>query len=141
MSHILAAGVAAAIAAGALVGVLGSSAAQPHRAPSTILSDHWPANTLRLPAKAVAQAVEEAWSEAPHLYPGRGPAVVTQSDLAPYGGARGLEVKAQCGVRAFHRTAVVRLLFPKELPSASLSQGVVFVSRLASGYKVWEVAH
>ena len=33
-----------------------------------------------------------------------------------------------CGSRVRNRTVVVDLLFPKMLPSASLSQGVVFVS-------------
>jgi hypothetical protein len=54
---------------------------------------------------------------------------------------RGQEVKRQCGPAAFRRTIVVGLLFPKELPSASLSQGTVFVSLLPTGYGVWEVAH
>jgi hypothetical protein len=94
-----------------------------------------------LPADAVARAADRARIQAPHLYPGLGSAVVTQSNLAPYAGARGSEVRHQCGSRAFHRTVVVGLLFPKELPSASLSQGTVFVSRFASGYRVWEVAH
>jgi hypothetical protein len=36
---------------------------------------------------------------------------------------------------------VVELLFPKMLPSASLSQGVVFVSLSNTGYQVWYVYH
>jgi hypothetical protein len=36
---------------------------------------------------------------------------------------------------------VVDLLFPKMLPSASLSQGVVLVSRFRTGYRVWEAGH
>jgi hypothetical protein len=67
--------------------------------------------------------------------------MVTQSALAPYADARGSEVRPQCGRRAFHRTVVVQLLFPKERPSASLSQGVVFVSRFATDYRVWKMAH
>ena len=39
------------------------------------------------------------------------------------------------------RTVVVGLLFPKELPSASLSHQAVFVSRFTRGYKGWEIAH
>ena len=39
------------------------------------------------------------------------------------------------------RTVVVDLLFPKMLPSASLSEAVVLVSRFRTGYRVWEVAH
>ena len=102
---------------------------------------HCPAGAKWLPAGAVARAADRALVEAPLLYPGLGAAVITQSALSPYAGVRGSEVKHQCGRRAFHRTVVVELLFPKELPSASLSQGVVFVSRFATGYRVWEVAH
>jgi hypothetical protein len=69
-----------------------------------------------------------------------GPAVVVRSALAPHAG-RGDEASAQCGTRVFRRTVVVDLLFPKMLPSASLSQGTVFVSRSGTGYQVWEVAH
>jgi hypothetical protein len=39
------------------------------------------------------------------------------------------------------RTVVVDLLFPKMLPSASLSEGAVFVSLFRTGYQVWDVAH
>jgi hypothetical protein len=40
-----------------------------------------------------------------------------------------------------NRTVAVDLLFPKMLPSASLSEGVVFVSLFPAGYQVWDVAH
>ena len=36
---------------------------------------------------------------------------------------------------------MVDLLFPKMLPSASLSEAVVLVSLFNTGYRVWEVAH
>jgi hypothetical protein len=36
---------------------------------------------------------------------------------------------------------VVDLLFPSLLPSASLSRGVVLVSRFPTGYRVWALAH
>ena len=102
---------------------------------------HCPARADVLPAEAVARAADQARIQAPHLYPGLVTPVVTQSSLAPYASARGSEVRRQCGSRAFRRTVVVGLLFPKELPSASLSQGTVFVSLFATGYRVWEVAH
>jgi hypothetical protein len=54
---------------------------------------------------------------------------------------RGLQVKAQCGREARRRTVVVYLFFPKMKESASLSQGVVFVSRFDDWYHVWQVAH
>jgi hypothetical protein len=52
-----------------------------------------------------------------------------------------LGVAFQCGKKIQARTIVVELRFPKELPSGSLSEGVVFVSSFKSGYQVWEVAH
>jgi hypothetical protein len=39
-----------------------------------------------------------------------------------------------------NRTVVVDLLFPKTLPAASLSEGVVFVSLFRTGYRIWDVA-
>lgn len=39
------------------------------------------------------------------------------------------------------RAVVVELRFPHLLPSASSSEGVVDVSRLAGGYRVWNVVH
>ena len=54
---------------------------------------------------------------------------------------RRISVKHQCGAQAFRRAVVAELLFPKELPSASLSQGTVFASLFVTGYRVWEVAH
>jgi hypothetical protein len=142
----LAAAVAAGVLAGGLVGALAivsssTPAAEPRLTAPGALSGSCPSKAELLPADAVARAADEARTEARHLYPGDGSAVLTKSDLAPYAGPRGSEVKAQCGTRTFHRTEVVELLFPKELPSASLSQGVVFVSLSASGYRVWEVAH
>jgi hypothetical protein len=146
MKRMIAAGLAAGIVVGALIGLLASApswtrAAQPSLVTSAVRLGHCPVGARVLPAEAVARAADQARIEAPHLYPGRGRAVITQSDLAPYAGARGGEVRYQCRSRAFHRTVVVELLFPKELPSASLSEGTVFVSLFATGYQVWEVAH
>ena len=39
------------------------------------------------------------------------------------------------------RTVVVDLFYPWLLPSASLTQGTLFVSRFRNGYHVWEVVH
>jgi hypothetical protein len=33
------------------------------------------------------------------------------------------------------------MLFPRMLPSASLSQAVVFVARFSDAYRVWYLAH
>lgn len=141
MNRVIAGIAITVVLGGALAGVLlrpSSGQAQLSRAVPAV---HCPAGAKGLPAAAVARAADRALVEAPHLYPGLGAAVVTQSALAPYSDVRGSEVRHQCGRRAFHRTVVVELLFPKELPSASLSQAVVFVSRFATGYRLWEVAH
>jgi hypothetical protein len=44
-----------------------------------------------------------------------------------------------CGASIGQRTYVVQLNFTAELPSASLSHGVVFVSRFVTGWQVWLV--
>jgi hypothetical protein len=137
--------VLAACAAGGLVSALAfappaTRAAQPQPAAAAVLG-RCPKHLLPLPPEAVARAADQARIQAPFLYRGSGPTVVVGSALAPYAGPRGDEVSAQCGPRVSRRTVVVDLLFPKMLPSASLSQGTVFVSLSGSGFRVWEVAH
>jgi hypothetical protein len=98
---------------------------------------------LPLSAHATEKAARAALAAAPERYKGldvKG-ATVVWSKLAKAAGPRGGEVAFQCGKTIQARTVVVELRFPKELPSASLSEGVVFVSRFKSGYRVWEVAH
>jgi hypothetical protein len=53
----------------------------------------------------------------------------------------GREVSVLCGKKVAARTVVVQMLFPRMLPSASLSESVVFAGRFADGYRVWYVAH
>jgi hypothetical protein len=116
-----------------------ASSAPPASAPS----GHCPKNALRLPGAGVARAAEQALSEAASDYPGVDTqrARVQAADRSAFAGPRGGEVRSQCGAAVARRTVVVQLLFPKMLPSASLSEGVVFVARFAHGYRVWEVAH
>jgi hypothetical protein len=98
---------------------------------------------LPLSAKATEQAARAALAAAPKRYKDidvQG-ATVVWSKVATAAGARGGEVAFQCGKTIQARTIVVELRFPKELPSASLSEGVVFVSRFKDGYRVWEIAH
>jgi len=66
---------------------------------------------------------------------------VMASDRSAFAGARGGEVESMCGPEVARRTVVVQLLFPWLLPSASLSEGVLFVGRFHGGYRVWFVAH
>ena len=48
---------------------------------------------------------------------------------------------AMCGNVVGSRTWIVELVFPEELPSASASQGQLFVSRYADGWRVWFQYH
>jgi hypothetical protein len=98
---------------------------------------------LPLSANATKKAGQAALAAAPERYRGldvKG-ATVAWSKVATAAGPRGGEVAFQCGKKIQARTIVVELRFPKERPSASLSEGVVFVSRFTGGYQVWEVAH
>ncbi len=96
-------------------------------------------HALSLPGDAVAKAAEAALAEAPAKFKAintRGATIVT-SELGEIDGAY---VAHQCGEAAQKKTVVVQLRFPKMLPSASLSEGIVFVSRFQDGYHVWEVS-
>jgi hypothetical protein len=92
---------------------------------------------------AVKEARKAALVTAPRLYKELDVegAQVVSAKVATSAGPRGGEVAYQCGKAVQARTIVVELRFSKELPSASLSEGVVFVSRFGRGYEVWEVAH
>jgi hypothetical protein len=98
---------------------------------------------LALSTDATKKAGQAALAAAPKRYKDLDVtgAKVVSSKLAAAAGPRGREVASRCGKAIQARTVVVELRFPKELPSASLSEGVVFVSRFKSGYQVWEVAH
>lgn len=106
-------------------------------------SGHCPKHALRLPGVGVADAAVRALTEAPSDYQGvdtRG-ARVQAAARSAFAGPRGRQVRRQCGGKVARRTVVVQLLFPRMRPSASLSQGVVFVTRFHRGYRVWEIAH
>ena len=110
----------------------------------TLASSSCPASTrgiLPLQPDSVAKAARRAlvFDKAP---PGVRPDTgVMASARSAFAGARGGEVTFLCGATVARRTVVVQLLFPWLLPSASLSQGVVFVGRFHGGYRVWYVAH
>lgn len=61
--------------------------------------------------------------------------------LAIADSSRGPQVKTQCGRAVAGRTIIVYILRRAYLPAQSASQGVYFVSRFASGYRVWQIAH
>jgi hypothetical protein len=99
-----------------------------------------PVHAFRLPADAVAEAAEATH----HVGAIPRTAVIVASALATSSaaGERGSEVRVQCGARTARRTVVIDLFYPWMLPSASLSQGTVFVSYFRQrGYLIWEMAH
>lgn len=101
-----------------------------------------PVDALRLPPAGIAHATEQALREAPELYSG-----INLEGMRAMRAARAAwsersgEIKRRCGGESLRRTVVVDLVFPAMAPSASLSQGTVFVSRFADGYRVWDQAH
>ena len=99
------------------------------------------ATPVALPADAVNRAADQARIQAPFLYPKFGPAVVELAWRAIFKLHVWASAPFQCSNLVRQRTVVVDLLFPKMLPSASLSEGVVLVSLFKTGYQVWEVGH
>jgi hypothetical protein len=61
--------------------------------------------------------------------------------LAPSDDQRGAMVRAECGAAVWRKTVVVYIRRQSALPAQSASQGVDFVARLPTGYRVWQVAH
>ena len=66
---------------------------------------------------------------------------VTSADLATADHSRGPGARFECGARVWRRTVVVYVTLRAFLPSASLSERVVFAGRFRSGYRVWQVVH
>jgi len=137
----------AVVMAGAVAGTLAfrpaatQAAPQPRAKVSQVVLGRCPSDALPLPAEAVARAADQARIQAPALYKGFGPAVVELAWLAKFRLNVWAAAPFHCNSWVRNRTVVVDLLFPKMLPSASLSEGVVFVSLFPTGYQVWEVAH
>lgn len=131
--------VAAAMISGSFAGARSGSA----DSPLSTAGDSCPRAARPLPGDALAGATRAALREAPRLYSGvdTRDRRATVAALATVDGARGRQVRRQCGPRVQRRTVVVMLEFPHLLPSASLSQGTVFVARIGRRYHVWQVAH
>lgn len=140
---LIAAVVAVLVIAQVVAAQSGSSKAPKERAsrPDPV-SARCPKRALPIPGNAIAGATDAALRQAHALYR----AVDTRAaramlaELAPSPDPRVAEVSKQCGRRVASRTIVVALSFPA-MKSASLSEGVVFVSKFSRGYRVWEVAH
>lgn len=112
------------------------------QAPAADAATMCPASPQDLPANAVAGATDAALQAAPGMYPG-----VNTSGMYVTGatrssaGAHGQEIASACGAAAQQRTVVVDLAFPAMLPSASKSQGTLYVSQEGGHYHAWEAAH
>jgi hypothetical protein len=96
-----------------------------------------PRHLLPLTANAIGPASTAAIRS---IRPSDRPLVVSAA-LAPDDRGRGPEAKFECGARVWRRTVVVYVTLRAFLPSASLSERVVFVGRFKSGYRVWQVVH
>jgi hypothetical protein len=97
-----------------------------------------------LPGDAVARAALAALDQARVLYRGsklKGMRVTVSIRARNNDQGRGGYARVKFGRRAQNRTVVVGLEFPAMRPSASLSQGVVLVSRFAGEYRVWALLH
>jgi hypothetical protein len=97
-----------------------------------------------LPGDAVARAALAALDQAPAVYRGvklAGMRVTAAMLARDDDRARGGYARVKCGRRAERRSVVVWLDFPAMRPSASLSEGVVLVSRFAGEYRVWALLH
>lgn len=93
-----------------------------------------------LPADGLAGAVFAALRQSRRVYRSRS-VRITEAILASRDPYRGGYVRRNCGPRVRKRTIVVYLRFPSSLPSASLSQGVVLVSRFKGRYRIWARLH
>jgi hypothetical protein len=118
-----------------------AASAQPATATAMARLGSCPREIHALPAGAVARAADQARIQAPYLYRGFGPAVVELAWLAKFRLNVWAATPFNCSNQVRQRTVVVDLLFPKMLPSASLSEGAVLVSLFNTGYRVWKVAH
>jgi hypothetical protein len=143
---VIATGATAAFLVGLALGSLEANGTSSGNNATRLVGTACPQGARLLPPDALAGAIRAALREAPSLYGGpRGIDTrdmrATRAALARVAGVRGRQVRRECGRRVQRRTAVVELEFPRMLPSASLSQGTVFISRVGPGYRVWEVAH
>ena len=66
---------------------------------------------------------------------------VVSAALAPNDLTRGRQARVECGRVVWRRTIVVYFTRRAYLPAQSASQGVAFVGRFRSGYRVWELVH
>jgi len=130
---VLAGGLAGAVAFGPSTQAAGRHATRPATIAAVGCCRCPKAPPLPLPADAVARAADQARIQAPFLYPKFGPAVVELAWRAIFKLQVWASTPFQCSNLVRQRTVVVYLLFPKMLPSASLSEAVVLVLLFKTG--------
>jgi hypothetical protein len=135
MKYVIGAVVVAAATAAAAIGAVGAASQTGADCPERVLP--LPANAFG-PASAAAVESQRARYEEMDTRP-----LVVRAARAEFDDARGTAARRDCGRRVGRRTVVVYLesasaRFRRRNPS--LSQGVVFVSRVAEDrYRVWRV--
>jgi hypothetical protein len=89
----------------------------------------------KLPPDALAGATEAALAYFEGLEDAEGAYAVAASR----GGNQMITEGFGCSKLLRSRSVTVNLIFPKMLPSASLSQHTVFVAKFEGDYRVWEI--
>jgi hypothetical protein len=105
-------------------------------------SDDCPLNAPRLQDDGIVRAAKQALDVAPDLYGKKATkdgVRIRRAAVATWAGPRGKAIQRDCGRKAMNRTVIVDLFFVAHKDSASLSQGVVAVSRHEVGYVVWRM--
>ncbi len=88
---------------------------------------------------ALPELIREAYGEDPRYKKWEVKRIISLKDpkSSPYSGI----AVQQCGKRTANRSFLVELFFPQFLPSASLSQGQIFVAKTKDGWTVWYRYH
>ncbi|WP_181742073.1 hypothetical protein [Thermoactinomyces mirandus] len=84
---------------------------------------------------ALPELIREAYGEDPRYKEWEVKRIISLKDpkSSPYSNI----AIHQCGKRTANRSFLVELFFPQFLPSASLSQGQIFVAKTKDGWTVW----
>jgi hypothetical protein len=91
----------------------------------------------KLPPDALAGATEVALDQVPEVF---GDTEANEGAYAVSASREGNRIITRgfgCGKLLRERSVTVNLIFPKMLPSASLSQHTVFVAKFEGEYRVW----
>lgn len=88
---------------------------------------------------ALPQLIQEAYGEDSRYQTYEVKRIISldNPEASPYSGI----AEQQCGKDVAGKSLLVELFFPEFLPSASLSQGQIFVAKTNEGWKVWYRYH